>query len=115
MSSHPSKVMLVGSDGLGRGDEELGRLLMPRFLHELCGVTEKPEYLLFVNNGVRLVADDSLVLEQLRRLQVEGVDLLACSTCLERFDLTDRLAVGSRTDMPTIASILVTAEKVVSL
>jgi selenium metabolism protein YedF len=108
-------VLLVGSDGLGRGDEELGRLLMHRFLHELGSASTKPETALFINTGVKLVADDSPVLGQLKRLEETGVELLACSTCLERFGLMERVAVGSRTNMGHIVAALTAATKVVSV
>lgn len=108
-------VMLISSDGLGRGDDELGRLLMQRFLHELGGVDRKPDEMLFLNNGVKLVVDESPVLEQLRRLEAQGVELRACSTCLDRFGLTDRVAVGNRTNMGDIAGTFTRAGKVVTL
>ena len=108
-------VMLVSSDGLGRGDDDLGRLLMQRFLHELGGAATKPESMVFVNSGVRLVVDDSPALEQLRRLQEQGVELAACSTCLSRFGLMDRVAVGAKTNMSEIVNALTSAESVLSL
>jgi len=108
-------VMLVSGDGLGRGDEELGRLLIQRFLHELGGTAKQPEEVIFINSGVRLVADDSPVLNQLRRLEEQGVDLEACTTCLARFDLTDRVAVGSKTNMSAIVSTLMEADRVISI
>ena len=114
MPIREGSVMLVAGDGLGRGDEDLGRLLMQRFLHELGGAASSPERILFINRGVYLVADDSLVLDQLQRLQDQGVELEACSTCLTRFNLMERVAIGSRTNMSEIVSALVTADRVIS-
>ena len=108
-------VILISSDGLGRGDDELGRLLMQRFLHELGGVDQKPDEMLLLNNGVKLVVDESPVLEQLQRLEAQGVELRACSTCLDRFGLMDRVAVGNRTNMGDIVGTLTRAGKVVTL
>ncbi len=35
----------------------------------------------------------------LKRLGKQGVEILACTTCLEYFDLTDKLVVGKPTTM----------------
>ena len=108
-------VVLVGSDGLGRGDQDLGRLLMQRFLHELVGVEPKPEEVIFINHGVKLTVEGSLVLGQLQRLEEQGVEIRSCSTCLDRLGLMDRLAVGARTSMDATVATLARATKVVSL
>ncbi len=115
MGLHSTSVVLISGDALGRGDVELGRLLMQRFLHELAGATTRPEELVFVNTGVRLVAHDSPVLEQLRRLREQGVEMAACSTCLARFGLADKVAVGSKTNMSEMVATLLNADRVLTL
>jgi len=77
-------VMMIGGDGLGRGDAELGRLLMTKFLHELGGQRSLPEKVIFVNHGVKLVVRDSPVLGQIQHLEHTGVEVAACGTCLQR-------------------------------
>jgi len=102
-----SKVILVQSEGLGRGDDPLGSMLMANFLRLLGENEDKPGGIIFWNAGVCLVCEGSKVLEHIRRLEDQGVEILACGTCLEYFDLTDRLAVGKRTTMASsIESIL---------
>jgi len=102
-----SKVILIQSDGLGRGEEQLGTMLMANFLRLLGESKEKPETLVFWNTGVRLVCKDSYVLEHLKRLEDQGVEILACTTCLEYFDLLDQLKVGKPTTMiKSIQSLL---------
>ena len=64
----PSKVFLIQSEGLGRGDDQLGTMLMANFLRLLGESKEKPETLVFWNTGVRLVCEDSHVLGHLKRL-----------------------------------------------
>ncbi len=95
----PSKVILIQSEVLGRGDDELGMLLMANFLRLLGESREKPATLVFWNAGVRLVCEGSRVLEHLKKLEGQGVEILACTTCLEYFDLTDKLKVGKPTTM----------------
>ncbi len=93
------KIFLIQSEGLGRGEEQLGSLLMASFLRLLGENNEKPEAIIFWNTGVRLVCEGSKVLYHLRRLESQGVTILACTTCLEYLDLMDKLAVGKPTTM----------------
>ena len=93
------KVFLVQSEGLGRGDERLGSMLMANFLRLLGESEGKPSSLIFWNAGVRLVCEGSQVLDHLTRLEKQGMEILACTTCLEYFDLTDKLVVGKSTTM----------------
>jgi selenium metabolism protein YedF len=109
-----AKVILVQSDTLGRGEEQLGSILMANFLRLTGESDEKPSTLIFWNTGVRLVCEGSKVLGHIKRIAEAGVEVLACTTCLEYFDLTNKLAVGKPTTMAkTIQSIL--ADDVISL
>ena len=94
-----SKVFFIQSEGLGRGDDQLGIILMANFLRLLGESKEKPGALVFWNTGVRLVCQGSRVLDHLKRLQEQGVEILACTTCLEYFQLVDKLEVGKPTTM----------------
>lgn len=81
-------VLFIGSDVVGRGeDHQLGSLLMEKFLHTVAGLTQKPETILLINNGVKLTAEESLVVGELQQLEAQGVEILACGTCLQRFQL----------------------------
>jgi selenium metabolism protein YedF len=93
------KIFLIQSEGLGRGEDKLGGLLMANFLRLLGESKEKPESLIFWNTGVRLVCEGSKVLDHLKRLEAQDVTILACTTCLEYFDLVDKMAVGKPTTM----------------
>ncbi len=109
-------VLFIGSDIIGRGDNyQLGSLLMQKFLHTASGHRSKPVSILLMNNGVKLVTEDSLVIGELRKLEDEGVEILACGTCLSRLELTDKLAVGKTSNMSEITDSLFQAGKVISL
>jgi len=111
-----SSVLFIGSDVIGRGENyELGALLMQKFLHEVGGHCYKPETIIFMNSGVKLVADDSLVIGELEKLENQDIDILACGTCLSRLQLTDKVAVGKVSNMSNITDILLRAGKVISL
>jgi selenium metabolism protein YedF len=108
-------VVLIPSDGMGRGDEELGGILMRSFLHALNEVEPLPNTIILINSGVKLTAEGSVVLEDLRALQHRGVEILACGTCLDFFGLKDKIAVGHISNMYSIAETLLGAGKVVAL
>ncbi len=108
-------VVLVAGDTLGRGPEELGGVLMRSWFHTLTEVQPRPETIIFVNTGVRLVVEGSPVLEDLRALATGGVRLLACGTCLGYLELKEKVAVGAVSNMYTIAETLLGAGKVVSI
>ena len=93
------KVFLIQSEGLGRGEERLGLLLMANFLRLLGESKDKPETIVFWNTGVRLVCEGSPVLDHLKRLETQGVTILACTTCLEYLELEKKIVVGKPTTM----------------
>jgi selenium metabolism protein YedF len=94
-----SKKILIQSAVLGRGNDELGELSMSNFLRLLVESQDKPAALIFWNTGVKLAAEGSWALVHLKKLEEQGVEILACSTCLEYFDLTGKLKVGKPTNM----------------
>ena len=94
-----SKHILIQSEGLGVGDEVLGSLLIANFLRLLGEKEDKPKAITFLNAGVKLVCEGSLVLEHIKKLESVGVEILACTTCLEYLDLVDKLSVGKPTTM----------------
>jgi selenium metabolism protein YedF len=100
---------------MGRGDDELGRILARGFFHALGEVTPRPDTIIFFNSGVKLVVQGSPVLEDLQALCGQGIEILACGTCLGHFDLKDKLVVGEVSNMYSIAEALLSAGKVVSL
>jgi sulfur relay (sulfurtransferase) complex TusBCD TusD component (DsrE family) len=57
----------------------------------------------------------SPVLEDLRTLANQGVQILACGTCLGYYGLKEKVAVGEVSNMYTIAETMLQAGKVVSL
>ena len=108
-------VMLIGSDRMGDGPEDLGRLLMKNFIMTLVELSEVPDRMLFVNTGVLLTAAGSEVIEALEALGNRGVEVLSCGICLDFFKKKETLAAGGVTNMFTIAESLLQARSVVRL
>ena len=108
-------VIILRAETLGRGDDALGVKLVGSYLRTLTTVDGKPDAIVFYNAAVKLLAPESPHLEPLRALHDAGVDLLACVTCLEHFSLTQRLAVGTVSNMREIVQRTMAAEKVVTV
>ncbi len=101
----------ITGEGLGRGDEGLGRRLIVKFIQQLAGLSPRPAVLTFYNSGVKLLVAASPVIEALRALEADGVELLACGTCLDHFGIRDKLAVGRVSDMREILHLLMESDK----
>jgi selenium metabolism protein YedF len=109
-------VVFIGSDIIGRGENiALGNLLMQSYLHTLAGIYIKPETIIFMNNGVKLVTIDSPVLADLKELEKQGIEIIACGTCLSRLELSEKVVVGKVSNMYTIAETMFRASKVISM
>src|SRR5512138_1757348 len=102
-------LLLVTSDTMGRGSDELGARLIVKFFQQLPGVPDRPDGIIFYNGGVRLLGPASVALPALRQLEEAGVELLACGTCVEHFGLRGQTAAGRVTDMREIAASLTSA------
>ena len=111
--STPETVVLIASDTVGRGDDELGATLMRAFLGVLPDVLEGPAALIFVNHGVKLTTTGSPVLEELEALTEQGAELYSCATCLNWLGLQHELAAGEPTNMLATVTRLQAARRVI--
>ena len=107
--------VFVGRDIIGDGDRELGTNLMRMFFYTLSQGEDKPGAVLFMNAGVKLPTLDEQVVEHLKALSAVGVEILVCGTCLNFYGLTDRLRVGTVSNMYDIVTRMQKAGKVISL
>lgn len=108
-------VYLMTQDTLGHGNRELGAVLMKGFVYTLLETKPMPKAILFMNSGILLTIEDSPVLPHLRTLADAGVEILSCGTCLDYYEVKDRLAVGGVTNMYTIVETMSAAIKVITL
>lgn len=107
------QVVAIASEFLGHGSPDLGKALMKGFIFALSQLAKLPETIIFYNGGAKHTTSGSASLEDLRKMQAEGVRILTCGTCLNFFDLTEKLAVGEVTNMYTIVEILTSAKGVI--
>ena len=109
------RAVMITSDRIGDGPEELGRLLMKNFVHTLLETSELPSRILFLNRGVFLTCEGSDILEALGKLHGMGVEIFSCGLCLDFFKLKEKLRIGATTNMLAIADYLLAADSVIKL
>ena len=106
-------VISVYTDCMGRGDDELGHKLMKAFIFAVTQQEELPATMLFYNGGAKLTVEGSPVLDDLKGLAEQGVEILTCGTCLDHYGIKDQLAVGEVTNMYVIVEKMEQAVRVV--
>lgn len=106
-------VVVISSAAMGEGDPELGKILIKGFLYALTQLDTLPKTMLFYNGGAFLTCEGSASLEDLKSLEAQGVRILTCGTCLNHYDLTDKLQVGEVTNMYVIAETMAGASKII--
>ena len=105
-------VVVLSSDKMGEGDEKLGRALMKGFIYAMTEQESLPQTVLIYNSGAKLAVEGSDSLADLRLLADQGVEVLTCGTCLNHYGLTEKLGVGSVTNMYAIVEKMNAASKV---
>jgi selenium metabolism protein YedF len=108
-------VILVSSDRLGRGDDELGRLLMTLFLRTLVEMPSRPAVLALMNGGVKLALADAETLAPLQAMANQGVKVMVCGTCLDFFGVKDRVRAGTVSNMYELAEVLLASDRLMVL
>ncbi|RJQ28201.1 MAG: sulfurtransferase-like selenium metabolism protein YedF [Peptococcaceae bacterium] len=108
-------VYFIASDLLGDGSLDLGHVLMKSLILTLAEQQPSPVALIFLNTGVRLSTEGSPVLEHLQALADKGVVILSCGTCLDYYNLKEKLAVGRVSNMYEINEYLSKAKKVIAV
>lgn len=106
-------VVAVDTEIMGRGSDELGKNLLKGFIYAVSQLEVLPKTMLFYNGGAHMTAEGSDSLEDLKAMEAQGVEILTCGTCLNHYGLSDKLAVGSVTNMYTIVEKLAAAGKVI--
>ena len=106
-------VIAISSDRMGRGNDELGYVLIRSFLHTILSLEPLPHTVIFYNTGVKLTVKDSEVLDDLKKIEESGVSILICGTCLNYFGISKDLSVGIISNMYDIASTMAGAGRLV--
>ena len=108
-------VILVTNNGMGNAEPALQQMLLGKYLELLQSNSELPAAICFYTDGVKLTCKGSPLLTHLRALEEKGVRLIICSTCLNYFNLTDKVRVGIIGGMADIIEAQTKAAKVITI
>lgn len=108
-------VILIASEFFGRGEPELGTILIKSFLYTVSEAPGGVSSIIFMNSGVKLVSEGSPVLNLLKSVADQGVSIYACGTCLDFHVLKEKLAIGEITNMYSAWEMMQQAGKVITI
>ncbi|HEX2987392.1 MAG TPA: sulfurtransferase-like selenium metabolism protein YedF [Chloroflexota bacterium] len=106
-------VLVLDAATLGRGDDELGAQLIVNFLRTMAFRDEVPETVVCYNGGVKLAEQGSPAVPMLEALSQKGAEILLCGTCVNYYQLGERLALGRVSNMQEIVEVISTAAKAI--
>ena len=103
--------LYLNEERAGSGD--VGVNLLAKFLGALLQVENKPEYVICVNNAVKMTTNRAHAsFKPLKDLEAAGVKILSCGSCLEAYKLVSDLSVGEISNAYEIMQILTTHEQI---
>ena len=104
-------VVYLNEEYAGSGD--VGVSLLAKFLGALLQVDSKPEYVLCVNNAVKMTTNRAHPsFKPLKDLEAAGVKILSCGSCLEAYKLVSDLSIGEMSNAYEVMQILTTHEQI---
>lgn len=115
MSFDDSLTIVITSDKLGEGEDDLGITLMKSYIFALSENDVVPENIIFMNAGVKLAVEGSNCLEGLNKLKDKGSKITSCGTCLDFYGLKDKLVIGDISNMYSIVDEMNKAAKTIKI
>ncbi len=91
---------------MGSGDDALGALLMRSCVNSLGELDSLPSAIILYNGAVHLALEGTDTASSLSALAARGVDVVVCGTCVDFFEVKERLAAGRIGNMLLINNIL---------
>ena len=106
-------VIVISSDVMGKGDDELGKVLMKAYVHTLNELDSNPDKIILYNSGVKLAVHGEQSCDDLNELIKKGAIVLVCGTCANHFGIKDKISAGSISNMFDIAGTMMKAGRLV--
>lgn len=108
-------VIVINQDAMGHGDAELGRKILTTFFTKAGAAFRELEAIVFFNTGVKCLTESAPTLPPLATLHEQGVDLIACGTCVDALGVREWMSAGEIGSMDQILSEMERAEKVITI
>lgn len=106
MSEQKGKVFILGSESIGRGDDDLGYEILMSMMKTLTEHKGQPLAIIFWNTAVRLLAEGSPTIPYLKILEEKGVQILAGQLCVNELGLTGKMSIGKMVGMNEILDLI---------
>ncbi len=112
-----SYAVFFNTNAIGTNNSELGGNLAKMAIFTLSESEQIPSYVLFMNEGVKLVAGEceAQIVENLSTLIEKGTKVLVCGTCLSFYGIKEELKVGTVSNMYDILGAMQEVSKVIKL
>ncbi|ANE35386.1 selenium metabolism protein [Campylobacter iguaniorum] len=107
------KVVFLKDDKVG--SEPIGKGLLAKFLGSIASVepASRPSYIICVNDAVLMTTNRAHPsYAALKELEMMGVKILSCGSCLEALGIVDRLGIGEASNAFEIINLLLNNETV---
>ena len=105
----------ISRNTMGEGAEELGKILIKGYIYSLAELPTPPKFVIFFNSGAYLTSEGANTIDDLKKLEQKGAEILTCGTCVNYYGLQDKLAVGTITDMYGIAERMASVGNVINI
>lgn len=117
LKSIPEKsiTVLLTSTGLGKGDRVYSEGLLHKFIFALTKVSVKPKMIIFTNEAVLLMQEGSPVLDSLKILEKQEVQIYGSNSCAEFYKCSEKINTGKLIDIYEICDYLINASKVITI
>ncbi len=107
--------LAIGSDKMGDGEEALGERLMTSLIYTVRETNPWPRTIVLYNSGVYLACEGSKALDDLKAMEDEGVEIIACGMCLDYYKIEKQLRVGEIGNMYLIYEKMANSNNTINL
>lgn len=116
-TSFDNYAVFFNSNSIGTNEGELGGNLAKMAIFTLSESDKVPAYILFMNEGVKLVAGncEKQIVDNLNALIEKGCKVLVCGTCLDFYGIKGDIKVGIVSNMYDILGAMQEVSKVIKL
>jgi selenium metabolism protein YedF len=107
-------VLMMARDQIGEGFPDLGHMLAQSLIKSISELNKMPKMIIFKNSGINLVTKGSEVIQELKGLESQGIEILVCGSCLEFTGKMKELEVGKVSNMLEIMETVIAADKMLN-
>ena len=106
MGELKGKVLILGAECIGRGDDVLGYQILVTMLETFSKRDDRPAAIICWNTAAKLLAEGSPLLPHFKRLEEKGVKILVGKLCVTELELMGKIAVGKLATMDEILDLI---------